>query len=79
MSAVERLDEIEARMNREVPALDLRDRNDLRRAVAALRAVLAVHAPNNMPLNRCTEDRVLYAYCPTVRAITEHVSIEGEA
>ena len=41
MSAVERLDEIEARMNREVPALDLRDRSDLRFTLAALRAVLA--------------------------------------
>lgn len=44
-------------------------REDVPALVAALRAVLAVHAPNGMPVNRCTEDRLPYHLCPTVAAI----------
>ncbi len=44
--------------------------NTIASLVAALRAVLAVHAPNGMPVNLCREDRLPYDLCPTVRAIT---------
>lgn len=40
MTAADRLDAIERRMDREVPALNLHDRDNLRATVAALRAAL---------------------------------------
>jgi hypothetical protein len=45
MSAADRLDAIGGRMDRQIPALDIRDRNDLRATVAALWAALEVHKP----------------------------------
>jgi len=67
VTAVERLDEIEARLD----LLDWPKTDDVRTLVAALRAALAIHAEHVAPLVRAKRSgQCLCAACNMARAIT---------
>ena len=70
MSAADQLDDIEVRLLSPMVTYKENATGDSPVLVAALRAVLLLHAPNGMPVNLCRHDRLPYDLCPTVRAIT---------